>query len=172
MASQHQAERRLGLGEVFVPHALDRKGENAAREWCWQYALTSDRISADPRSGKRRRHQLSDRSIQKAVKRAVRATGINGRAGCHTLRHSFATDLQNGYDIRTVQELFGHSSVKTTMIYTHMLQRVGLAVRRPLDVLPVAADSASVALGKETGGRDPDRPVRILVDCNSGKVSE
>jgi integrase len=93
VASQHQADLRLGLGEVFLPHALDRKDENVAREWCRQYVFPSDRISTDPRSGKRRRHHLSESWIQKAVKRAVRASGINGRAGRHTLRHSFATHL-------------------------------------------------------------------------------
>jgi integrase len=159
VASQHQADFRLGLGEVVLPDALDRKYENAAPKWRWQYAITSDRISADPRSGKRRRHHLSESSIQKQVKRAVRASGINGRAGCHALRHSFAAHLlQNGYDIRTVQELLGHSSVKTTMIYALVLQRGGLVVRSPLDVLPIITESASDGPGRRTEAAIPTGP--------------
>jgi hypothetical protein len=109
--------------------------------------------------GKRRRHHLSESSIQKQVKRAVRASGINGRAGCHALRHSFAAHLlQNGYDIRTVQELLGHSSVKTTMIYALVLQRGGLVVRSPLDVLPIITESASDGPGRRTEAAIPTGP--------------
>jgi len=111
-----------------------RKYKNADREWIWQFVFPSDRISQDPRSGIIRRHHLHESGLQKALKQAVWAAGINKRVSCHTFRHSFATHLlQNGYDIRTVQELLGHKDVKTTMIYTHVLNRGGKGVRSPLD---------------------------------------
>ena len=104
-------------------------------EWGWQYVFPSGRLSTDPRSGRRARHHLSESSIQKAVGSAVRRAGIVKPAGCHTLRHSFATHLlEDGYDIRTVQELLGHADVRTTMIYTHVLNRGGRGVRSPLDL--------------------------------------
>lgn len=139
---QHDADLRLGHGEVYLPHALERKYPNAAKEWGWQYIFPSAKVSVDPRSGHRRRHHLSESTIQKNVKRAVRASGVNGRAGCHTLRHSFATQvLRNGYDIRTLQALLGHASVKTTQIYTHVLECNGLAVRSPFDTLAIPSES-------------------------------
>ena len=113
---------------------MARKYPAAARSWAWQFLFPSEGLSVDPRSGDVRRHHVSRSSIQKAVTRAVRDAGIRKRASCHTLRHSFATHLiEAGYDIRTVQELLGHSDVRTTMIYTHVLNRGGLAVRSPLD---------------------------------------
>jgi integron integrase len=131
----HEEDLAKGYGSVYLPDALDRKYPNASREWIWQYVFPSDRLSTDPRSGVTRRHHLDESGLQKAVRTAARAAGINKRVTCHTFRHSFATHLlENGYDIRTVQELWGHKDVKTTMIYTHVLQRGGLAVRSPLDL--------------------------------------
>jgi integrase len=132
----HQADLAGGYGEVYLPDALARKYPNAATEWRWQYVFPSGRISADPRSGLMRRHHLHENGLQKSVKQAAEQAGITKRVGTHTLRHSFATHLlQDGYDIRTVQELLGHSDVSTTMIYTHVLNRGGHGVRSPLDGL-------------------------------------
>ena len=135
--SLHEEDLAKGYGSVYLPYALARKYPNADREWIWQYVFPSKRLSVDPRTGIVRRHHISESSLQKAVREAARRAGINKRVTCHTLRHSFATHLlQNGYDIRTVQELLGHKDVRTTMIYTHVLQRGGLAVRSPLDQAP------------------------------------
>ena len=130
----HQQDLSRGLGSIYMPYALDRKYPNAAREWMWQYVFPATKTSIDPRSGQQRRHHISESSIQKAVRKAARQSRIPKRITPHTFRHSFATHLlEDGYDIRTVQELLGHKDVKTTMIYTHVLNRGPLAVRSPLD---------------------------------------
>ncbi len=130
----HTQDLERGYGAVYLPFALERKYPSAQREWLWQYVFPSDRLSTDPRSGVTRRHHVDPSGLQKAVKDAVRAAGLTKNASCHSFRHSFATHLlESGYDIRTVQELLGHADVKTTMIYTHVLNRGGLAVRGPLD---------------------------------------
>jgi integron integrase len=131
---QHQQDLARGYGSVYLPYALERKYPHADRQWIWQYVFPSERITKDPRSGMVRRHHLDESGLQKAVKQAGSLAKINKRVSCHTFRHSFATHLlQNHYDIRTVQELLGHKDVKTTMIYTHVLNKGGLGVRSPLD---------------------------------------
>ncbi len=119
---------------VFLPHALDRKYPAASTEWGWQYLFGASRRSVDPRGGGLRRHHLHERTVQRAFTRAMRASGITKPASCHSLRHSFATHLlERGADIRTVQEQLGHSDVRTTEIYTHVIKRGGHGVVSPLD---------------------------------------
>jgi integron integrase len=130
----HAADLNAGLGGVYLPHALAKKYPHASREWIWQYAFPSARLSVDPRSGATRRHHYSRSGLQKAVRRAATLAGIAKRVTPHVFRHSFATHLlEDGYDIRTVQDLLGHKDVRTTMIYTHVLRRGPLGVRSPLD---------------------------------------
>jgi integrase len=130
----HAQDVAQGVGPVYLPFALERKYPRAGRLWIWQYVFPSDRLAKDPRTGIIRRHHANESSLQKAVSQAGRTVGLNKRVSCHTFRHSFATHLlQQGYDIRTVQELLGHKDVKTTMVYTHVLNRGGMAVRSPLD---------------------------------------
>jgi integron integrase len=130
----HQNDLDDGYGAVYLPDALEQKYPNANCEWIWQYVFPSKSPSKDPRSGVTRRHHLHESAVQRAVRKAAKLAGINKPVSPHTFRHSFATHLlENGYDIRTVQELLGHKDVKTTMVYTHVLNRGGLAVRSPLD---------------------------------------
>ena len=130
----HQHALARGWAGVEMPYALARKYPGADKQWPWQYVFPAPRPSVDPRSGARRRHHLHESVLQRAVKAAVRRAGIAKHVGCHTFRHCFATHLlEDGYDIRTVQELLGHKDVRTTMIYTHVLNRGALAVRSPLD---------------------------------------
>jgi len=130
----HQLDLAEGFGSVLLPDALARKYRNAEREWGWQWVFPAARRSVDPRSGVQRRHHLAEDGIQRAVKRAIQEAQITKNGSCHTLRHSFATHLlEDGYDIRTVQELLGHKDVSTTMIYTHVLNRGAKGVRSPLD---------------------------------------
>jgi integron integrase len=130
----HAKDLAGGCGAVHLPHALERKYPKANREWGWQYVFPARSLSSDPRTGLTRRHHLDQSGLQKAVRQATRLAGIDKPVTCHTFRHSFATHLlETGYDIRTVQELLGHKDVKTTMIYTHVLNRGPLAVRSPID---------------------------------------
>lgn len=134
VAERHRTDILAGYGCVYLPTALSTKYPNAQTELAWQYVFPSSRLSIDPRSGETRRHHLSEKGLQHAVKGAVKRAGIHKKASCHTLRHSFATHLlERGNDIRTVQELLGHKSVQTTMIYTHVLKLGGRGVVSPLD---------------------------------------
>lgn len=132
----HEQDLLKGYGEVWLSESVARKYPNAGRDWIWQYAFPSARLSVDPRSGVTRRHHLDEKGLQRAVKQAAADAGLTKNVTPHTLRHSFATHLlQAGYDIRTVQELLGHKDVQTTMIYTHVLNKGGMGVTSPLDRL-------------------------------------
>lgn len=127
-------DRAAGYGAVYLPMALARKYPAASTEWAWQYVFPAQRQSRDPRTAALRRHHIDESGLQKAVRAAAKRAGIPSPVSCHTFRHSFATRLlEQGYDIRTVQELLGHADVRTTMIYVHVLNRGPLAVRSPID---------------------------------------
>ena len=147
---QHEQDRSNGAGFVELPDALRLKYPNLSKEWPWQWVFPATRLYVDEKNGERRRHHLHETVLQRAVREAARSTGIVKHVSCHTLRHCFATDLlEAGYDIRTIQELLGHASVTTTMIYTHVLQRGALGVRSPLDGLGLEPMHRTRPLTKE-----------------------
>ena len=130
------ADQRAGVGGVSLPEGLARKYPNASREWAWQFVFPAARVCRDPRWGGPTRFHLHETAVQREVAAAVRRAGLGKRVSCHTFRHSFATHLlEDGYDIRTVQELLGHRDLSTTMIYTHVLERGAMGVRSPADRL-------------------------------------
>jgi len=144
---QHEADLKLGLGRAPLPHALARKYPNADSEWAWQWVFPASSHYLDPRTGLRHRHHLHESVVQKGVHQAALRAGVAKRVTTHTFRHSFATHLlEDGYDIRTLQELLGHKDVRTTMIYTHVLNRGGRGVRSPLDQLrkPASKESSGI----------------------------
>ena len=133
---QHEEDLVEGVGRVVLPFALDRKYPNAATDWAWRFVFPASRICRDPRWGPPSRYHLHETVVQRAVAEAARQAGLTKRVGPHTFRHCFATHLlEDGYDIRTVQELLGHADVSTTMIYLHVLNRGALGVRSPVDRL-------------------------------------
>ena len=132
----YDRDRKAGIAGVFLPGALSRKYPNAGKEWIWFWVFPSGNLSVDPRSKEIRRHHRSGSFLQKAIRKGAEKAGITKRVSVHTLRHSFATNLlESGYDIRTIQQLLGHASLQTTMIYTHVARKNCLGVRSPIDTV-------------------------------------
>ena len=144
LRSLFQRDRAAGLAGVWLPEGLARKYPKAGVSWAWQWLFPSRETSRDPQSGLVRRHHVLDGAFQAAIKRAAERAGLDKRVTPHVLRHSFATHLlENGTDIRTVQELLGHESVETTQIYTHVMKKPGVGVRSPLDMLPPSREASA-----------------------------
>lgn len=151
---QHRADLARGAGWVELPGALDRKLPNAGRDWCWQWVFPATRTYIHPATGQHRRHHLHETAIQKAVSLGVMRSRVPKRVTCHTLRHCFATHLlEDGTDLRTIQKLLGHNDVRTTMIYTHVVNRGPFGIRSPLDGMDLGGGRAEEG-GPGDGGRD------------------